>query len=186
MLGMIKNSLFGSVETWPWQVLSKGSKGDVFYEERACEGGKFATVEVTDKPVDEALREAMPKVMKYVGGSNDKGLGMGMTVPISFAVFPSDDGDLQKKLKVWFRIPNKFQSDPPAPSDDSIKIEDREGITVYSTLSWISVPGSGRCPEEENGTPLQCFCLENSMDRGTWQATVHGVAESDTAEQPSL
>lgn len=133
MLGMIKNSLFGSVETWPWQVLSKGSKGDVFYEERACEGGKFATVEVTDKPVDEALREAMPKVMKYVGGSNDKGLGMGMTVPISFAVFPSDDGDLQKKLKVWFRIPNKFQSDPPAPSDDSIKIEDREGITVYST-----------------------------------------------------
>ena len=73
MLGMIKNSLFGSVETWPWQVLSKGGKGDVFYEERACEGGKFATVEVTDKPVDEALREAMPKVMKYVGGSNDKG-----------------------------------------------------------------------------------------------------------------
>ncbi|KAG5212498.1 hypothetical protein JEQ12_014927 [Ovis aries] len=133
MLGMIKNSLFGSVETWPWQVLSKGGKGDVFYEERACEGGKFATVEVTDKPVDEALREAMPKVMKYVGGSNDKGLGMGMTVPISFAVFPSDDGNLQNRLKVWFRIPNKFQSDPPAPSDDSIKIEDREGITVYST-----------------------------------------------------
>ena len=73
MLGMIKNSLFGIMETWPWQVLSKGDKGDVSYEERACEGGKFATVEVTDKPVDEALREAMPKVMKYVGGSNDKG-----------------------------------------------------------------------------------------------------------------
>ncbi|KAB0388382.1 hypothetical protein FD755_003338 [Muntiacus reevesi] len=116
----------------PWSLVSP-ALGDVSYEERACEGGKFATVEVTDKPVDEALREAMPKVMKYVGGSNDKGLGMGMTVPISFAVFPSDDGDLQKKLKVWFRIPNKFQSDPPAPSDDSIKIEDREGITVYST-----------------------------------------------------
>lgn len=46
---------------------------DISYEERACEGGKFATVEVTDKPVDEALREAMPKVMKYVGGTNDKG-----------------------------------------------------------------------------------------------------------------
>uniref|UniRef100_A0A8D1Q1M5 Heme-binding protein 1 n=1 Tax=Sus scrofa TaxID=9823 RepID=A0A8D1Q1M5_PIG len=132
MLGMIKNSLFGSVETWPWQVLSKGDKQDISYEERACEGGKFATVEMTDKPVDEALREAMPKVMKYVGGSNDKGIGMGMTVPISFAVFPSDGGSLQKKLKVWFRIPNEFQSNPPVPSDDSIKIEERESITVYS------------------------------------------------------
>uniref|UniRef100_A0A8D2K6M9 Heme-binding protein 1 n=4 Tax=Catarrhini TaxID=9526 RepID=A0A8D2K6M9_THEGE len=132
MLGMIKNSLFGSVETWPWQVLSKGDKEEVSYEERACEGGKFATVEVTDKPVDEALREAMPKVAKYAGGTNDKGIGMGMTVPISFAVFPNEDGSLQKKLKVWFRIPNQFQSDPPAPSDKSVKIEEREGITVYS------------------------------------------------------
>ncbi|EHB14313.1 Heme-binding protein 1 [Heterocephalus glaber] len=133
MLGMIRNSLFGSVETWPWQVLSTGGKEDLSYEERACDGGKFATVEVTNKPVDEALREAMPKVMKYVGGTNDKGIGMGMTVPISFAVFPNEDGSLQKKLKVWFRIPNQFQSDPPVPSDDSIKIEERESITVYST-----------------------------------------------------
>ncbi|EPY75362.1 hypothetical protein CB1_001683045, partial [Camelus ferus] len=105
---------------------------DVSYEERDCEGGKFATVEVTDKPVDEALREAMPKVMKYVGGTNDKGIGMGMTVPISFAVFPDKDGSLQKKLKVWFRIPNAFQSSPPVPSDNSIKIEERDSITVYS------------------------------------------------------
>ncbi|XP_007515840.1 heme-binding protein 1 [Erinaceus europaeus] len=132
MLGMIKNSLFGSVETWPWQVLSTGAKGEISYEERTCEGGRFATVEVTDKPVDEALREAMPKVMKYVGGSNVKGIGMGMTVPISFAVFPAQDGSLQKKLKVWFRIPNQFQSDPPTPSDDSIHIEERDSITVYS------------------------------------------------------
>ncbi|XP_042527493.1 heme-binding protein 1 isoform X2 [Dipodomys spectabilis] len=133
MLGLIRNSLFGSVETWPWQVLSTGSKEELSYEERACEGGKFATVEVTEKSVDEALREAMPKVMKYVGGSNDRGIGMGMTVPISFAVFPTDDGSLQKRLKVWFRIPNQFQSDPPAPSDEAVRIEEREGITVYST-----------------------------------------------------
>lgn len=132
MLGVIKNSLFGSVETWPWQVLSKGGKEEVSYEERTCEGGRFATVEVEGKPVDEALREAMPKVVKYVGGTNDKGIGMGMTVPISFAVFPTDDGSLQKKLKVWFRIPSQFQSDPPVPSDDSIKIEERGSITVYS------------------------------------------------------
>ena len=43
------------------------------------------------------------------------------------------------------------------------------------------IPGSGRSPEEVNGNPLQCSCLENPMDRGAWWATVHGVAkELDT------
>ena len=42
------------------------------------------------------------------------------------------------------------------------------------------VPGSGRSPREGNGTPLQYSCLENSMDRGAWPATVHGVAKSWT------
>ncbi|XP_070233538.1 interferon regulatory factor 9 isoform X2 [Bos mutus] len=42
------------------------------------------------------------------------------------------------------------------------------------------IPGSGRCPGEENGNPLQYSCLENPTDRGAWQATVHGVAESQT------
>ena len=36
-----------------------------------------------------------------------------------------------------------------------------------------STPGSGRSSEEGNGNPLQYSCLENSMDRGAWQATVH-------------
>ena len=39
-----------------------------------------------------------------------------------------------------------------------------------------SIPGSGRSPGEENGHLLQYSCLRNSMDRGAWWATVHGVA----------
>ena len=38
------------------------------------------------------------------------------------------------------------------------------------------IPGSGRYPGEVNGYPLQYSCLENAMDRGAWQAIVHGVA----------
>ena len=41
-----------------------------------------------------------------------------------------------------------------------------------------SIPESGRCPGEENGYPLQYFCLENSTDRKAWQAIVHGVTKS--------
>ena len=43
---------------------------------------------------------------------------------------------------------------------------------------WI--PGSGRPPGEGNDNPLQYSCLENSLDRGAWQAIVHGVAKSWT------
>ena len=46
-----------------------------------------------------------------------------------------------------------------------------------------SIPGSGRSPGEGNGKSLHHSCLENSMDRGAWQATVQGVhKESNTAE----
>ena len=41
-----------------------------------------------------------------------------------------------------------------------------------------SIPGSGKFPGEGHGNPLQYSCLENSMDRGAWQATVYGVAKS--------
>ena len=41
-----------------------------------------------------------------------------------------------------------------------------------------SIPRSGRPPGGGNGNPLQYSCLGNPMDRGAWQATVHGVAKS--------
>ena len=42
------------------------------------------------------------------------------------------------------------------------------------------IPGSGRSPGAGQGNPLQYSCLENSIDRGAWWATVHGVAKSWT------
>ena len=48
--------------------------------------------------------------------------------------------------------------------------------------AWVPglIPGLGRSPGEGNANPHQYSCLENSMDRGTWWATFHGVAKSQT------
>ena len=55
------------------------------------------------------------------------------------------------------------------PGDSTIKNlpANAEDVHVF--------PGSGRSSGGGNGNPLQCSCLKNSMDRGAWQATVHGL-----------
>ena len=55
--------------------------------------------------------------------------------------------------------------------------DDKE--SAYSAGNLGSIPGSGRSGEG-NGSALQYSCLENSMDRGAWRATVHGVTKSRT------
>ena len=49
-----------------------------------------------------------------------------------------------------------------------------------------SIPGSERSPGEGKGNPLQHSSLENSMDRGTWKAPVHGITELDITETLTL
>ena len=57
----------------------------------------------------------------------------------------------------------------------------------YNAGNLGSIPGSGGSPGEGNGNPLQYPCLENPMDRGAWQATVHGVVRvgHDLAIKPA-
>ena len=59
-----------------------------------------------------------------------------------------------------------FHSDFPGGSDGE--------VSAYNEGDLGSIPGSGRSPGEGNGNPLQYSYLENPMDRGAWQATVHG------------
>ena len=52
--------------------------------------------------------------------------------------------------------------------------------SAYNVGDRGSIPGLGRSPGEGNGNPLQYSCLENPMDGGARQATVHGVTKSQT------
>ena len=53
-------------------------------------------------------------------------------------------------------------------------------VSAHNVGDPGSIPGLGRSPGEGNGHSFQYSCLENPMDRGAWQATVHGVAKSWT------
>ena len=79
----------------------------------------------------------------------------------------------QTEMKLWNT--NTTKRTGAEGSGDSHSKE-----SAFSAGDLGSIPGSGRSPGEGNGNPLQCSCLENPMDRGTWRAAVHGVTKGQT------
>ena len=66
-------------------------------------------------------------------------------------------------------------------SQDSERGGSSEGKeSACNAGDWGLIPRLGKSPGEGNGNPLQYSCLENSMDRRAWLATVHGVSKSGT------
>ena len=61
-----------------------------------------------------------------------------------------------------------------------IKLNSDGKASAYNVEDPGSIPGSGRSSGEGNGNPLQYSCLENPMDGGAWQSTVHRVTKSWT------
>ena len=64
---------------------------------------------------------------------------------------------------------------------DSLPLSHQGSLSSTSNAGDLgSIPGTGRVPGGGNGNPFQHSCLENPMDRGAWQAVIHGVAKSRT------
>ena len=104
-------------------------------------------------------------------------------------------------ILAW-RIPQTKKPEPGGLSPGGHKESHTTEWITFSTLLWTnnafkgfpdgavvknlpanagdagSIPGSGRFPGVKNGNPLHFSCLEHSMDRGAWRATVHGLAKS--------
>ena len=79
---------------------------------------------------------------------------------------------------IIFSIHTCFLSHPLREKGFPDSSDGKESICNAGELG--SIPGSRRPPGELNGNPLQYSCLENSMDKGTWQAIDHGIAKSQT------
>ena len=102
------------------------------------------------------------------------------TDPLSFE--PSSDNYLCS-IQLHFSVPH-FPYSKVTPDGSVVKnLPDNAG----ETGDVGSILGLGRFPGGGNGNPLQYLCLENTMGRGAWRATVHRVAkESDMTEQLSM
>ena len=104
------------------------------------------------------------------------------------AVHPSSGGninsdqDMGKVLQTGssFQSKGKYSIVYLVSGFPNTSVGKESACNAVDTGDGSSIPGSGRCPAEGNGNPLQYSCLENPMDRGAWWATVHGVTKSQT------
>ena len=74
----------------------------------------------------------------------------------------------------------------PGGASGKKKKKKNQPANAGDTRDTGSIPGSGRSPGKGNGNPFQYSCLGNPLDRGSWQATVHGVVKSQTRLKDSV
>ena len=82
-------------------------------------------------------------------------------------------GIFQARVLEWGAIAFSF------PGGSTVK-KKKSAFNARDTGDVVLIRGSGRSPGVAHGNPLQYSCQENPMDRGTWWATVHGVAKGQT------
>ena len=91
------------------------------------------------------------------------------------SIYPSDCS-----IAILFLFFSSPLVEPATPVDPIFPSGSDGKASAYNMGDPGSFPGLGRSQAEGNGNPLQYSCLENPMDRGAWEATVHGVAKSRT------
>lgn len=83
---------------------------------------------------------------------------MGTATPVIITVYPRNDGVLSRRLVAGIRIPTMYQQAPPPPSDTSIRIEERPGMTVYALYVVFNV---FICTDKNNTTIIYIRKCDN-------------------------
>uniref|UniRef100_A0A3B3VDF7 Heme-binding protein 1 n=1 Tax=Poecilia latipinna TaxID=48699 RepID=A0A3B3VDF7_9TELE len=110
----------------------------VGFEVRRYDAAKYAAVYSEGRTYEQVIGELVRKLLTYIGGNNEQ--AMGIAFPIIITVYPRNDGVFSRRLAVGIRIPNAYQQDPPAPTDSTIRVEERPGMTVYALyVSFVTV-----------------------------------------------
>ena len=93
------------------------------------------------------------------------------------SLYWSEDKRLEMVITGWLNYRDKF---PEGGFPGGTSGIENPPVDAGDARDVGSIPGSGRCPEGSHGNLFQYSCLQNLMDRGAWQATVHRVTKSWT------
>uniref|UniRef100_A0A3Q2XIR6 Heme-binding protein 1 n=1 Tax=Hippocampus comes TaxID=109280 RepID=A0A3Q2XIR6_HIPCM len=142
MFGMIKNSLFGNSEETEYKLLSTETKGT---SERCIVMPVVRVGTLCDYVGIFFFLGKVPYKMYNNNGIQitmfpvylslflfQQGEAMGTAAPTIITVYPRNDGVLSRRLVVAIRIPTVYQQSPPTPTDSTIRVEERPGMTVYT------------------------------------------------------
>ena len=94
--------------------------------------------------------------------------------------FKTNVNSLMKHIKSYLTCPFSYSFILPSITSQVALVVKNLPANAGDVRDLVLIPGSGRFPGGGHGNPLQYSCLENPMNREAWQATVHGVTNSQT------
>ncbi|CAH8587124.1 unnamed protein product [Schistosoma guineensis] len=118
-----------SIETAPYTVSKAWTQEKV--ELREYNSLRWVCAMSHESSMDKASKECFWKLFRYIGGKNAQKVKVPMTAPVTIESKPDNQSVMKRCFTMGFYIPEAFQSNPPAPTEDGVFIETRPAMKVY-------------------------------------------------------
>lgn len=104
---------------------------DMGIEHRRYDSGKWASTVVTSTSYEKAVATGFWRLFKYISGANEESKKIPMTAPVITRVQPSQGPFCEDNFTISFFVPFDFQADTPAPSDETVFLQELPATDVY-------------------------------------------------------